>query len=92
MGGVATILVGVVCLMYAGFKFSHLITRHKPIMFTYLKDNDYSLSGEMVNLSERNFKLAITIEDFFDPIAQKNDPRYVKWIFRMYGKRQGVWF
>ena len=92
VGGVATILIGLVILMYAGLTFSHLITRHKPEMFTYYKDNVYSLNSEKINLSARNFKIALTVEDYFPPKAMKNDLRYVKWIFRIVGKRDGVWY
>ena len=60
-------------------------------MFTYYKDNTYSLNNEKINLGARNFKMAVTIEDYFPPIAQKNDLRFVKWIFRMVEKRDGVW-
>ena len=91
-GGVVTILIFMIVLMYAAFKFSHLLTRHKPIMFSYLKDNDYSFNGEEVNLSERRFRIAVTIEDFFSPIKMKSDPKYVKWFFRLYGKRKGIFY
>ena len=68
MGGVFTILSFLIVIMYAILKFSHLMTRHKPTMFSYLKDNDYSLNGEEIDLSERKFRIAVTIEDFFAPI------------------------
>ena len=79
VGGVFTILAFLIVLMYAILKFSHLMTRHKPTMFSYLKDNDYSLNGEEVNLSERKFRIAVTIEDFFAPIKHKTTHKYVKW-------------
>ena len=60
-------------------------------MFTYYKDNTYSLNNEKINLGARNFRMAVTIEDYFPPIAQKNDLRFVKWIFRMVEKHNGVW-
>ena len=61
-------------------------------MFTFLKDSDYQLNGEEINLSERNFRMAVTIEDFYSPSKQKNDKRYVKWLFRLVGKRDGVMY
>ena len=91
VGGVATILLVIIVFMYAALKFSYLITRHKPEMFTYFKDNTYSLNNEQLNLGARNFRIAVTIEDYFPPIAQKNDLRFVKWMFRMVIKRNGVW-
>ena len=65
-------------------------------MFSYLKDNDYILNEEKISLTERNFRIAFTIEDttedFSGRIKQKNDERYVKWLFRIVGKREGANF
>ena len=55
IGGVVTVIIYTCVLMYASLKFSYLISRNKPTMFSYLKDNDYSLRGEEINLGERNF-------------------------------------
>ena len=60
-------------------------------MSSYYKE-DYYANGEAVNLSERNFRMAISVEDYLEPIKQKNDPRYVKWQFRLWGKRDGIDF
>ena len=78
IGGVTTILICTVVLMYAGLKFSHLIDKHNPVMSSYFKE-DYYASGEAVDLSERNFRMAISVEGYLEPYNQKNDPRYVKW-------------
>ena len=77
--------------MYSGLKFEQLISRHNPTMSSYYKMNEYS-NGQAINLRELNFKMAVTVENFNSPKKQKNDPRYVKWIFRMYGKREGKYF
>ena len=34
--------------------------------------------------------MAVTIEDFISPSKQKNDERYVKWLFRIVGKLNGI--
>ena len=47
-------------------------------MSSYFKE-DYYENGEEVDLSERNFRMAISVENYLAPIEQKNDPRYVKW-------------
>ena len=67
LSGVVTLIINLCVLMFATLKFSYFITRNKPTMFSYLKDNDYSINGEEINLSERNFKIAVTIEDFNEP-------------------------
>ena len=43
--------------------------------------------GEVLNLSERKFRIAFAVEDYNQPIKLKNDPSYVKWVFRLYGKK-----
>ena len=60
-------------------------------MSSYYKQNYYS-KGEEINLSERNFKLAFTIEDVYEPFRQKSDPQYVKWLVMMTGKKDGKFF
>ena len=46
----------------------------------------------MLNLNDSKFRIAVTIEDYYSPRELKTDPKYVKWIFRKYGKRDGVWY
>ena len=36
--------------------------------------------------------MAVAIEDYNSPKKLKDDPRYVKWMFRLYGKRNGEGF
>ena len=36
--------------------------------------------------------MAVNVEDYHKPYELKDDPKYVKWIFRMYGMRDGVYF
>ena len=47
------------------------------------------LSGQYLNLNEHNFRFAITVESYLKPYVQKNDPKYIKYMFRLYGKRGG---
>ena len=46
----------------------------------------------MLNLNEKKFRFAISIEDYHGIKKLKNDPEYVKWLFREYGKRNGKWY
>ena len=36
--------------------------------------------------------MAFTLENIIWPNVVKNDPQYIKWIPRLYGKRDGVKF
>ena len=73
--------------MYGALKFSDLVTKPNPIINTYFKDD--GMTGTFLNLNERNFRIAFTVESFLSPIKQKNDPRYVKYLVRLNGKRNG---
>ena len=42
----------------------------------------------MLNINERNFRIAFAVEGF-STNDLKYDHRYVKWIFRMFGKKDG---
>ena len=74
--------------MYAGIRFEHLIFRKNPVMSQFYKENFYE-SGEGIDLNERNVRLAFTVEPVFGTKIMKNDPRYVKYIVRLSGKREG---
>ena len=87
IGGVCTLLITTIVLLYATIKFIHLQTRHNPGMSAYFKD---TAPDFVVNLNEQKFRFAFSIEDFIVPKRLKNDPRYVKWIVRLFGRKQGV--
>ena len=48
------------------------------------------MSGIPVNLNERNYRIAFTVESYLDPKMHKRDPRFVKYLFRLIGKRNGL--
>ena len=60
-------------------------------MSSYFKDDAHAPDFKL-NLNEKNFRFAVSIEDYYSPRKLKNDPNYVKWLFRLYGKRKGEWF
>ena len=68
-------------------KFSNLITKPNPIINSYFAENE--MGGVSINLNERNYKFAFTVESYIQPIERKNDPRYVKYLVREYGRRNG---
>ena len=78
-----------IVLMYGVLKFSHLMTKHNPNISSFLSDR-HELEDVAINLNERKFRFAITVESFFDPLVQKRDPRYVKYMFRKVGRRNGI--
>ena len=50
------------------------------------------MSGIPLNLFKQNFRFAITVENYLEPRKQIRDPRYVKYLFRIYNKRKGKEF
>ena len=88
LGGCFSLILFMVVFMYGALKFSHLMTKHNPQIGSYFKENE--MSGVSLNLNDKNYRIAFTIESYMSPKVQKNDPRYVKYLFRLYGKRNGV--
>ena len=88
-GGMITLLISIVVILYAAVKFIHLYTRHNPLLGSYYQDvpND-----EILNLSEqKEFKIAFSVENYYEPKKMKNSPEYVKWLFRLVTKKDGVY-
>ena len=50
------------------------------------------MDGVSVNLNEQNYRFAFTVESYKSPRQQKNDPRYVKYLVRVIGNRNGKEF
>ena len=89
LGGVCTLLILAIVLLYASVKFMHLQTRHNPTMSSYFKDTDPNFS---VDLNSLDFRIAFAVEDFLLPKKLKNSPKYVKWLFRLFGRKDGQGF
>ena len=81
-GGVITMLITIVVLAYAAVKFEHLTSRYSPNMSSYLTDIG---ENENMNLTQRNFRIAFSIENYNSDKFLKNDTDYVRWLFRIYG-------
>ena len=81
-----TLMILAVVILYASVKFMHLHTKHNPNMSSYYKDTDPDFS---VNLNSLNFRIAFAVEDFLVPKRLKNSPKYVKWLFRAFGRKEG---
>ena len=47
--------------------------------------------GSEISLNDYNFRMAFAVENY-NTHDLKIDPAYVKWIFRMYGSKDDVYF
>ena len=77
-------------LIYASIKLNQLINRDNPnINETDIPDH-YTIE-DRVNLDDINFRMAWSVEGVLDN-QNRDDPRYVKWIVRLIGKKDGTWY
>ena len=84
VGGVATLCVFLLTLAYASLKMVYLSSRRNPTV-NDSKIDGYFPSSETVNLNEIGWRMAFSIENM-ETRKQIRDPRYVKWIVRLYKK------
>ena len=88
-GGLLTICITTVVLMFAIIRGDHMISKYNPNIQDYQVDIG---KDQQANLNEYKFRIAFTVEDFYAPHRFKDDDRYVKWVFRRLGLKDGVYF
>ena len=66
-----------------------MMSKYNPNINDYYVDLE---KGQDVILNEANFRIAFTVEDYYAPYQLKDDDRYVRWLFRVLGKKDGVYF
>ena len=83
MGGAMTLICGIVVLIYAAAKLSHIRAVIGQSISMYHEHHGTSRENQM-NLSDRNFRIAFAFEKY-ESKKYINDPRYVRYIFRHRG-------
>jgi len=86
-GGLVSFAIFFIILLYGTIKLIHLLSRHNPNLAAYTEQNVFD-SSEIVSFKEKNIRFAFGIEGFLDKDL-KNDPRYVKSLVRMWGRKAG---
>ena len=89
-GGVITVLILSLTLAYAVLKGIHLLKRTNPTINKYSIPSYFGVS-ETVNLSKIDFRVAFSFRGSKSHLLL-DDPRYVKWIVRRTGMRNGTQF
>ena len=84
-----TILIATTVLLYALVRFEHMMSKHNPNINDYYVDVK---QGHEADLNDINFRIAFTVEDYQSPHRLKDDERFVRWVFRLYGKKDNVAF
>ena len=59
-------------------------------MSTYTRKDNFG-EDDFLDLSAGNFRVALSYESYTTK-EFKNDPRYIKWIMRVYGVKDGVYY
>ena len=89
-GGVLSLLITVVMMSYAFMKFNHLIDKHNPNISLLNEVGIYD-SSEVLTFEDINFRVAFSMVNYFSR-ATLDDPRYLKYIARLVGKENGIWY
>ena len=83
--------LSLIIFMYGLMKFVHLIEKHNPNISSYYQEDGMSF-GRVLDANLRGFRIAVSVESYLFQNHQKNDPKYVKYLFRLAGKRNGKAF
>ena len=86
-GAALTLFLGGIVLLYAVVKFIQLESRENPNITEYM-ETFITDSESPANLNSLNGRIAFSFEGYRDKNI-KDDPRFVKWIFRIYGRKDG---
>ena len=89
-GAACSMILVAVVVLYALVKFIHLESKHNPNVTTNVEDWQFNVD-DPINLNQIGFRMAFAFEGYRKNDL-KNDPRFVKWIFRLYGKKDNVEF
>ena len=90
LGGLLTFVILTVSLIYSIIKIVQMVNGDNPIISDLMLPSHYGPEDKL-NLNEINFRLAFSIEGFVIR-ERKDDPRYVKWFVRLYGKKNETRF
>lgn len=89
-GGLVTFLILVTTLSYGALKFYHLLTNHNANVTSVLETDVFDFT-ETTNLHDIGFRVAFSVRGY-NTQELKDDPRYVKYLIRMFGKKDGKEF
>ena len=89
-GGLFTFIVVIISLVYGTIKLLQLVDKHNPNV-SEVSELDFYNFEEVLSLKEINFKIAFSVEGYLEREV-KDDPRYVKYLVRTFGKKDGKEF
>ena len=86
-GGLVSFAITVIVLCYGALKFQHMIMKHNADVTSVLETDVFDFN-EITNLNDVGFRVAFSVRGYRKK-ELKDDPRYVKYLVRMFGKREG---
>ena len=89
-GGCFTFFVVVILLVYSSITLLQLMNKHNPSV-SEVKELDFYNFKEILSLKDIDFKIAFSVEGYHSR-ELKNDHRYVKYLVRTFGFKDGVQF
>ena len=84
-----SLIITLVVICYGLTKSTHLQSVRGATISTY-EEKANSSPDNGLNINDRNLRFAFAFEGYLDRKI-KNDPRYVKWIFRQSYKKDNKW-
>ena len=87
-GGFCSIVLLTILILFASHKSKTVLERANPIV-NYVTLPDAIDETEVINLGATNFRFAFNLENRGEV---KDDPAFMRWRVRHYGRRGGVWF
>ena len=87
-GGIVTVIIFSLMMLYCNIKFFHFLTRFNPNISSHLQKN-YFDSEDKIDFKENDLRMAFIVEGFIDELP-RDDPAYIKYLVRIYGKKDGV--
>ena len=82
-----TVIIFSIMLTYSTIKFVQLTEKHNPNISQFMEKFHHDYNTQM-DLNEINFRLAFSVEGYHTRKI-KDDERYVKYLVRIYGKKNG---
>ena len=89
-GGFFTLFLLILIIFYGAHKSDMLLNKLNPIVNKITQPEAID-DQEVINIGQSNFRFAFTLENIYRTDI-KNDPAFMRWRVRHYGRKDGVKF
>ena len=81
-GGLVSLLIMATIFMFATLKLQHLMNKKSPSITTFTDTSAISNDDTYDVGDDTGFQIAVGLKNYLKGV--RNDPRYVKWVVRVY--------